>query len=256
MSKYLYLFSIARQGHHAVLEWLCKQAKTATYFNNCLIKDHKIILQNWRYDYKDGIEVRAIRIKKIEATKIDTKESDLVIFNFINEGIIENLKIHTWIDKTQPNYCVVVRDIYNCWASMLRRNLRRRDLRKEDWIELVKTAMGDYSIPEEINFTDISFNRWFADSSYRENLTQRLGLELRDNRIGDESEIGRSSFALKEIDKHKIDVLSRWQFYKNDPKLWDDINYEVEDLCKRYFKFFINQQTKEVVPCNKNRKKD
>ena len=251
MSKYVYIFSIARQGHHAIMEWLCKQAKTATYFNNCIINpfEKHITLQNWRYDYQDGEKIKEERVKFDHAKEADTSESDLVIFNFVNERIVENFKIHTWIDKTQPNYCVVVRDFYNCWSSILRRNLRRREDRKEDWIELVKAAVGDYYVPEEINFVDISFNRWFADMDYRENLTQRLGLELKDSSTGTESKIGKTSFALKDIDKHKMDVLSRWQFYKDDLKLWDDINFQIEDLCKRYFGFKIDQKTKEVISC-------
>jgi hypothetical protein len=236
-------------GYHAILEWICRQPRSATYFNNSIIDDNKILIDNWRYDYKHGKEVNSRRIHNTWANEINTKNSELVVFNFVNEGIIGNSNIHTYLDESQPNYCVVVRDIYNFWASMIHRSLGKRNVMKENWIELVKTVVGNYSIPKEINFIDINFNKWFASIDYRENLIQRLGLKLRDNSIGEISKIGKSSFSERDIEKHKMDVLSRWQFYKNDPDLWSEIDKEVEDLNKRYFGFYINSQTYKVTPC-------
>ncbi len=249
MSKYLYLFSIQRQGHHAVMEWICRQPRSATIFNNSIIDENKILIDNWRYDYKHGKEVNSRRIQNTWAHEINTKNSELVVFNFVNEGIIGNSNIHTYLDESQPNYCVVVRDIYNFWASMIHRNLGKRYEMKENWIELVKTVLGDYSIPKEINFTDISFNKWFIDADYREKLIQKLGFKLRSNNISKESKVGKSSFTPKEIVRHRMDVLSRWQFYKENPDLWSEMDEEVEDLSKRYFGFYINSQTFEVLPC-------
>lgn len=231
------------------MEWICRQPRSATIFNNSIIDDNKIHIDNWRYDYKHGKEINATRVANTWANEIDTEDSELVVFNFVNEGIIGNSNIHTYLDESQPNYCIVVRDIYNFWASMIHRNLGKRDEMKENWIELVKTVVGDYSIPKEINFTDINFNKWFIDTDYREKLIQKLGFKLRSNNISKESKVGKSSFSTKDIGKHKMDVLSRWKFFKKNPNLWSEIDEEVEDLSKRYFGFYINSQTYEVVPC-------
>jgi len=232
VAKVILLFSLARQGHHAVINWICRQSPNSRYHNNC------------------RIDSGTVKLPPKQCYKFGGDDSDLIIYNFVNLDITEHWHMHHRLGVKDPIYCVVVRDPYNCISSLAKGGMRKIPSKINNWKNLVETALGDHPVPKGIKFVDINFNKWFLHEIYREKLASRLGLEFLDTDLGDHDKIGKSSFQPNEKTGYTLDVMYRWKYYNGEAKLWRHLNEEVIDLGKRYFNFHINKHTHEVLQCN------
>lgn len=250
MTKYIILLSLARQGHHAVIDWICRQPKTAVYYNNCVLHKGEVKLKNFMCSYKKGIEVEKKHL--IHGLSIDDshKNVDVVIYNFINLDPAKYQNLHKLLGLNDATtYCIVVRDIYNSLASMIRKAIGTPGNKVKIWKSLLKTILGDEATALDTEIVDINFNKWFKSVEYREWLSSRLGLKFTDASLGDNNFIGKSVFQKEIVDGSKLDVLHRWKTLMDSPHFWATIDKEAIELCKRYFGFYIDRKTKEVIEC-------
>ena len=228
MPKHIILISQARQGHHAVMEWLCQQTETGIYHNNLTINGHEVKNNNFQYNYGPEGLVKIHRKPKSINVKETPGDAELIIYNFINQ--IDNIKsIADTLNLNEYILSIVVRDLYNFVASLVKRSHKRIPGHIEHWKKMIRLALGSK------NILDINFNRWFASYQYRVALTMRLGISRGSSALPKHSEIGKSSFGEKE----HLGVLDRWKNYEDSKSYWELLDKEAIELNEKYFGFTL-----------------
>ena len=147
--------------------------------------------------------------------------------------------------KVDCTAIIVIRDIYNMLASMLRwekerngiigrhESIRSTKIRLDRWVNF-----ADEVLSPTFNHTDILFNKWFTDDAYRESICLELGLEFTDK--GKQAVAGHgggSSFDRREFNgkADQMDVLNRYKSYADDPLFNSLISEEMHEKCHALF---------------------
>jgi hypothetical protein len=224
-------FALRRSGHHAVINWLQFHYKTCEYFTNCKLK---------------------------ESGKVEGLTGDRFVYN--NPNGKGECRILSFEDKLRnevnPPFCaykslpyskrfIVVRDIYNCFASRLKR--RRNDPFWHKWPHCLDAKLWRIYFNEFLGNTNdlgertvkVNYNFWCDNVSYREQLALEVAGHFTDEGRNIVATIGKgSSFDhLNYYNKaDEMAVMDRWKEYEKDrefaPLLADK---ELKEICRLHF---------------------
>jgi len=229
--RIVYVLSFARCGHHAVMNWICDQAKPALYFNNCDIKDKKVIATT-KIKYNGARE----KIKNKNGFDIETEieNINLCLINHIN---IDVPTLYAKLGRSDIDLIVVVRDIYNWVASRYRYGGNVRKTTQNalgPWKNIISSCLYKKDVKEDTNFIDVNFNRWFSEYQYRKRLAKKLGIPFTDKGLNFTNHIGQSRFEPDTNDGQNLGVLNRYTHIDKDD-IRKYIDEESIKLSEEYF---------------------
>ena len=169
-----------RSGHHAIINWTCKQLPGKTIFINNFrswLEDH----DSYRciFEYRDGSIVR----RKGVWSDISFCDTDNLVYNFEDVEFADSFAITP--DKAIK--VLVLRDAPNMLAS----RMKSPGIPNENWRDL--WVSNAHSFLNEKQLTSISFNEWQTKIFYRKNVSSRLGLKFNDAGFNDVMDIGGGS---------------------------------------------------------------
>jgi hypothetical protein len=210
----IYVISMQRAGHHAVINWLGGHYSEFTLRND--------------FDHENRIEEFTSR-----------GDGSCTFSNVEDYDLQRSLKA---IESDSINSAVkilVLRDPYNLFASRLSAKFTVRagaltELAKNIW----KEQATEYLNRQHVDIC-VSYNRWFLDREYRKNITDRLGLDYNENRLQAVPEFGYgSSFDSCDYSGRasEMKVLERWKAHATNQEFLDFIrDQELEILSNRIF---------------------
>lgn len=221
-----------RSGHHAIVNWYCKQQQATTWFHNEGLRGNpKRPNETKRYDH--GTE-KIHRVYNCED------------FHFRNLPLIQR-------KVPDARLILVVRDLRNWVASCLA---------KREWAQTHPNTFIYTDLHERIRIWEehariaihppewlyvISYDRWFADRGYRQQIAEDLGFELTDAGLNDVPERGEgSSFDGVKFDgkAQEMDVLNRYKTFEDDPEYQALVTPERLKLNERMIEQLKIKQTK------------
>jgi len=250
------ILGLMRSGNHALINWLMAQTtKRSCFLNNidrkgnpfcslCGNKNRQVayILLNEekkKYDF----------VKECEG-KFEQKDyliyslEDPLLPTFLNKPFFKNRS--AFVGSSEKFlYILVLRDIFNNFASRLKNKRSCNQDAINMWIALAKEFVN------ETNFLSpkicVSFNEFFRSKDYRMKLSAKLGLKFRDDGIHTMVSAfgGGSSFdGIKYQGKiFEMKVNERWRHYANIPLFKSLIkNKEVVRLNSLIF-----PETKQII---------
>ena len=236
-----YLYSFARAGHHAVMNWICEQSRPSVYFDNSTILkgENLSIKSNTHTMFPDNSdEIAEVRLrgvnrkgKNIVPILPKVSECKLVVIGFIYANIVKRSNLYL----KNKNVIIVLRDPYNWVASRVKHGggvlLKTKGLLPL-WKDYAKICLGDIKLHlDNLNLIDINYNAWFSSEEYRKNLANRLGIQFTDKGLGYLKHMGISKFQSEETNGRKLNVLERY----NEIDVNSYIDDEMKELSKRYF---------------------
>lgn len=223
-TKKLFLLGTGRSGHHAIINWLCRQSIPSLYFNNCAPGSETLLGIPYVYTHE--------KISTASRSLLVDNDYRLIIYNFSNQFFRE-------LEDKDMDMIIVVRDAYNFVASRKKRlpkNIKRGiDL----WKDHVKTCLE-----KRTNVIDINYNKWFSDIDYRKQIANKLDITFTDAGINDIPDIMKgSSFDMMEFNgrAQQMNILERWKHYKDDESYWNLIDDEMIELSREYFNFYVER---------------
>lgn len=211
--RILRFIAMKRSGHHAIMNWVCKNSQNVKFINNVSSSSQKEFLNT--LDVNTFFAGADLFVYNIE----DFTKSKEHYYPTIVEGNFENV--------------LVIRDLYNCMAS----RLIGSNIPKKGMLELWKEHANLFL--NESNLLKIKFNSWFVSKPYRDKIAHNLNLSDADKGLQEVSEEGRgSSFdGLKYNNKaQKMDVLNRYNSFLNNKVFLKYIDDEAIDLNNKIFK--------------------
>jgi len=214
MSKNIYIvWSLKRSGAHGFEEWLFPHFSNYGFVNNTNIRQP--LSRGASAADKDNI------IFGFEDIKLDVIPG----FNNGTDGIIkQNIS-----DFDTITNILFIRDPYNLFASRLRKNQDDKRMFMDEstvrlWKGYAKEAIGETSYLS--NKVVVNFGRWYTIREYRNQISEKLGLEFTDEGIKKVG-IRGSSFDGKKIkNSRNLGVLERWTEFIGNEEYNDLINDE------------------------------
>ena len=239
--------SLRRSGHHAVLDWIMRQLPGTVVHLNDLRPNANPYAQYWRggvlgkgfgaeyrqrdlaaMDFYAGDEGRA-RLHADAQGRFAPKK--VLVLNFEDCELARAFsaraeRLHDLhVGRSGERlHVLVLRDPFNWLASRLKigfLDIRGTDKRTmmDLWLDYAREFVGETNeVPGPK--VCISYNRWFADESYRQQLAGELGIAYSESGLGDVAQqAGGSSFDGTEFQgrAQEMKVLERWQAFANDP---------------------------------------
>jgi len=211
------IIAMRRSGHHAVANWIGGQLNEKYVFLNNL-KFHPIE-KKWKFFPAIHYDKNCNEISRAKTNEFQT--------NYIISGLEdENLKVCDSKNKTFK--VIVLRDIYNLFASRLKRkgsrclNDKRYENKREDLVgkyavDVWKEHAGEFI--KKSDYICINFNKWFSDVNYRKKVSGKLELDFNDKgknivaNIGEGSSFDKTRFNNK---ANQMKVLERYKEFEND----------------------------------------
>lgn len=243
-----FVIGVKRSGHHAIIHWICRQSNPSFHVNNL----------SFGFDALHGpTNVKHPHIDNITNALV-YRDDDKLDFKVPYEEVLRgnyNTAVYSAEDKkfdlcaeimpkkikcSNFTYVIVARDPYNFIASRLKNNSGpmkyRWPAQIEVWKDHIRTCLNNR------NIIDINFNKWFLDVDYRKFISESLEIPFTDEGLN-EIRTGKSSFDGRRFNgsAQEMEVLNRWQIYKNDNSYWNLIDDEVIELSKKYFGFEIQR---------------
>lgn len=216
------VLALRRSGHHAVINWICRQHDHRVVFHNlCGIKNKK------------GSEIKIYGDGSLPVRHIHNFE------NFDFNKIIQLCMIMPF-----AHLILVVREARNWIASCLkRRETARYEYEKDVFKELPQRVElwkqhAKIAIDKSTWLTVILFDRWFSDAEYRRSICKRLDIPFTDAGLNEVVRFGSgSSFDARRYDgrAQEMDVLNRWKEFEDDPLMKRIMRDELIELNKRLF---------------------
>jgi hypothetical protein len=239
----MHIFGINRSGIHAFAYWL------VGHFSR-----REVLF------VRKPTETARLAFAKPRRTKVVMVTHENIHPKYMRQVMRQSRKFSKALPKDKiVTAFLILRDPYNHFASMLARPryvFPYVDSMKE--IDQYKTAASaaerkgkkmQNAIPlwkhyakEWLRETDylkcvpVSYNEWFVSLEYRQSLSESCGLEFSDSRLNYIPRPGGgSSFEKKKKRGQNLDVLNRWQVFKD--KEWFDqlFDEEIQELSKRIF---------------------
>lgn len=200
----MYIFGLRRTGNHAIINWLHGHCSTTSeHFNN------QRLSQNLLWEPKTSTPRELVTVS-FEEQKLPGSRPFI-----LNEKILGEAK--------SIQCAVVMRDPFNLFASRFKHKpLRKQTIaRMRYFTDLWKGYAREYLGQTQIlpNCVPVSFNKWFYDEAYREELSRAFGFVSSSNVIEGVSPKGHgSSFdGLKYNGRaQEMKVLERWRHLAKD----------------------------------------
>jgi hypothetical protein len=240
----IFVISMMRSGHHAVLNWFARnQLRPIMHFNDCRIEcgvlrpDPPNLVM-----YYDGAIGRYLLNEPPSRLEDLSKDCATTIFSFEERDpgyIVRAAEI------AQPTKIIlVVRDAFNFVASCMKHAEKYPGVkakiidtmasRLDIWLNHARELQeGSDGIRSAINY-----NFWFSRKSYRDAVASRYGFINHDIGVEEVMLFGHGS----SFDDHKyadqasrMGVLNRWEEYRNDPQFRSYITREVAELSQMLF---------------------
>ncbi|MDB9529866.1 hypothetical protein PN498_28020 [Oscillatoria sp. CS-180] len=218
--KLIRFCGIQRSGNHAVINWMIAQEHRKTCFINGAFPGTNPWHQNWGIAYPNFPYWPKERdIKGALVSK------ELFIFSYENQPLsdieADKSALADYIGNSREDYTVVIlRDPYNTFASWMKRHTPVTPSVIELWKRYAYEFVGKSNLINSPKIL-VSFNQWFSDQTYRQNLAHQLGLEFTDHGLREVSHHGGgSSFdgqGLRGQATH-MNVLTRFHHYVSNPQ--------------------------------------
>lgn len=243
----LRIWTIGTSGKHAIMTWIASMVGEPVYLFETLKaeKDGDPYLTKW--PTKDYLLKRDQGLSKLfvplpymgnwtekQKQSIRSKPKKCLMYSYIlnhrnrthyeiikdaGDTVGNRAKV---IGKSKKQYDVVImRDIYNWFASSIVRGMSIHNTRKLNkyidlWYCLAREATGKInSLPFKKIF--VSYNRWFTSEAYRKQLAKDLGLKYSDETINKIPLRGSTFDGLAYQDKaQEMKVLERWQMLSKE----------------------------------------
>ena len=216
------VLAMRRSGHHAVINWLCRQHGHRVIFHNlCGIKNI------------GGSEIRVYG---------NGNGTHRHIHNFENFDL-EKIN-HLCVKTPFSRFILVMREARNWIASCLKRRETARYEYEKDVFRKLPERMALWkqhaamALERPAWLTVILFDRWFSDAEYRQWICRRLDLPFTDAGLNEVVRFGNgSSFDGIDFDgrAQEMDVLKRWKEFEHDPLMKRMMTDEVKALNRNLF---------------------
>jgi hypothetical protein len=268
-NKEIRVFGIKRSGNHAIINWIFYQIPGQVIFaNHCYLagKEIRIYKGTGRIDcrginywdfkrkyfffeknpfFNQEIVTYSKNDKRFNGQKLKQYPKEAVIVSFEDKDIAQfselmNRHHEEWVGKSKEVFSIVIlRDPFNLLASIYKKwgkeNLK--DIASL-WVEYAKTYLN-YQASTDHCLLGINYNQWLVDVNYRQAITERLQIPFDDSKKDRVANFaGGSSFdgLSYQQDGHKMDVLSRWQIFRDDPEYCDLFkNPQLLELSEKIF---------------------
>lgn len=217
------VFATKRSGHHAVLNWFCHQSpETVIHFNDLNIDEFN----------KGHIVGNGVARNFYNIYTSTYKPGVSIIFNW--EETYFNKRNELMDSKLSKGYVIpiiIIRDFFNMIASSLANpGHMSMEKRKEIWIEHAKAILAGHR--------HIKYDFWFQSQSYRNNIADEFGINRGNEGVDYIPTYGGGSSFDKLNYQNKasyMDVLNRWEKFKNDKRYQRLIDPQVRKLNKELF---------------------
>ncbi len=199
------VFGMSRGGHHAIVDWIMSTYPgTLRHWNNC------------RTDYTFHGHYR-------ELFKVDGAGLGVDVMSFENKSLTH----------VPANSVLVLRNILNQTASRLKmyESGRCSPWNFEHHLKLWKIYANEFISSDR--FVGVYYDHWVSRKHYREILNRNFG-----PLYGDHTQVaktaGGSSFSGLSDSIDNMDVLNRWQEYREHPEIQRLLNdLEINDLLQK-----------------------
>jgi len=214
--RLFHVFSARRSGQHAIMRWLAAQMRPITFRLNMCNIPHTI------GPYACG-KLGPVAPQSFRALLMNYEDTAPAVLQRCGgvAGLVEGV-------TAQDVTCILIlRDPFNNLASKRAANPERalEAGRKEAdlWKAMAEEYLGETNyLPHKFC---ISFNQWFSDAAYREQLSASLGLDYPADSpqalaaLQKVPVIGRSQFDGRKYhgSAQQMDVLDRWRQSLDDP---------------------------------------
>lgn len=255
----LRIFAMRRSGHHAIVNWICHHLSGKYFFlNDCKLGFSPFESAVWPSSVVKGFFGKHHLFRPgIERQGMFTYKGTL-IFNYEEADLskvpelMDIAQEKVWIGPSRLRRDILIlRDPFNLLASKLKWAYGVVDRPSKPTLEDVRLARDLWKIYAR-EFLDktrhlrnricISYNQWFADKKYRDQLAASLGFENRDLGVKEVAKWGptlsQDSFdGLKfEGRAQEMRVLERWKVFEKDPFFLDLISDgELQKLSYKIF---------------------
>ena len=246
----LRVFGMRRSGNHAVINWLARNAPggRSLFFNNC--GAGRKPFETYRAIELDGERVAG---SGGDPVKLAERAGDGAALILSYEDAMPNERrkrpVTVGVDDAAISHDVVIcRGFLNWAASLLKKVQGNEAFAAHQRVGVVLKAVNGYSCMLELARDEarpgpvvIRYEPWMADAGYRAGLLERLGLEARDNSLGEVQRYGNgSSFQADAGTAEELNTLARWKEMRDDPEyrivMWLAAQDEV--LCDRLSKVY------------------
>ncbi|MDJ0845042.1 hypothetical protein [Crocosphaera sp.] len=271
IGKSIRVIGMRRSGNHAIINWLLAQVPKDTIFLNDLQSGLRQLRQGKNTTFFKNLR-KILEQNSFQDTLIHSYE-DIALSSLSNPYY--NLMRLIYFGKAQQNIDILIlRDPYNTIASRIKATqiesdytvapMKRWSAFQEQYNKYRDFYYKDYMMVEnpdltpvdlwlqyarefigETNFLKIkvclNFNQWFSDASYRQELAEKIQINFTDSNLNKVASYGKgSSFDNNVYDGNaqKMNVLERWQNYRNDPQYLSIIkSKELEHYSRKIFDF-------------------
>ena len=224
------VFGLKRSGNHAIINWiLANRGGTDFFLNNIHVDQHinpfvgfgRAIVEVSGTHQEIGPRERR-RLTRLRELRRRHAHRSCLLHSYEDthpnapwrKRAADNHDL--WLGKSRQILTVViVRDPFNCFASRMQRGM---DVGRPA-IDLWKTLAASFGRTNDHTMVPVSYNRWFAEPSYREEIAASLRLGGADAGVDEVVGIGRgSSFDATNYDGRasQMQVLNRWQSVAED----------------------------------------
>ena len=165
--------------------------------------------QHWWYEgnqraYKDNQRIVGYLGEGVPGQPLDFS----VVMDCYERETLE--EIQRYYRNCPTTFIIVVRNIFNTIASMIKRRAHAPFFNMDVWKSLARAAVSDRQDGPVV----VLFDKWHADKAYRKLIATRLGIEFTDQGRNEILDIGRaSSFDQAALDgrAHEMGVLNRYE---------------------------------------------
>jgi hypothetical protein len=250
--------ALQRSGHHAIINWIiANSSNEPTFLNNCQPCNNPFLTCS-----KTDSLTQHLLLEKEQAGFFSKKE--LLIHNYEDKNPFNVFdpvfysEREKWLGKSKTQYNVLIlRDPFNNFASKYRWTKEGTKWQPSLDSLMQLPAYWKVHAREFLNETNsisenkicISYNHWFTDASYREELAQKLHLTTIDKGLSEIAKWGPNtwgdSFDNLTYDNRasEMKVFERWKHYKDDPlfiSLFEDP--ELIELSDKIFGHLVNSR--------------
>lgn len=227
-------FALRRSGHHAIINWLQIHYNTCEYFTNCYLRESGKVenLTGDRFTYNNPQGQGSCRILSFE-DKL---------------GHEVNPPFSAYACLPYARRFIVVRDLYNCFASRLKR--KRANPHWNNWPRCLDVALWRVYFDEFLANTNdlgdkttrINYNFWCKNVAYREQLALEVAGHFTDEGKNIVAVIGKGSSFDNFHEADKMAVTSRWKMYAKDREFAALLkDQELANLCRLHFGLVLRE---------------
>jgi len=253
MRAYLVL-ATKRSGHHGVINWIGYQnPNNVLHLNDCNFTENSPFnsLSNDFSVYQKKYASKDVDVSRFDSRDFrdyeylwKTEKKDFIL-NFEDKDIdqfsVDNISKCPMLDELRKIYVVVLRDPYNWLASAFR---KREGNNNPIYMDSFNKGIAFWKrhaklcLDPPLHIIVINFNKWHASYEYRQYLCDRLELPFTDQGRTGLFKYG-SSFNGMDFNGRadQMDVLNRWETYKDNEIYRMLIDEEMKQYSREYFNF-------------------